>query len=461
MEFVPKRHQELALEFLRTHNRCALFLDMGLGKTVVSLTVAKELLDDYRIETILVIAPKRVAEDTWTREKDKWDHLKELRVTKVLGSCEHRVKALAEDADVYVINRENVQWLVEYYNGVWPFDLVIIDELSSFKSPQAKRFKMLRRVIKQSDFVWGLTGTPASNGYMDLWAEIFLIDGGDRLGKYIGSYRQQFFYAGAHKGHIVYEYRLRPGAKARIDQRLSDICLSMSKEDWLQLPDIIFNEVRVKMTSSERKIYDKFQRDRVLPLLGDKLSSIDEMSSAVLGETAAVLSGKLLQMANGAVYDDDGNVFQLHNQKLDALNEIAESSQGTPLLVFYSYKNDVDRIKLKFPYAVELKNSDDIERWNKGEIQMLLCHPASAGYGLNLQEGSHIMVWFGLPWSLENYQQSIARLHRQGQEHPVICHHIICEDTIDDRVLAALRNKDATQKSLLDALKGYLKNGLS
>ena len=412
----------------------------------------------FLIVKILVIAPLRVAEDTWTRECEKWDHLKELRVVKVLGSCEHRVKALASDADVYVINRENVQWLVEYTNGAWPYDLVIIDELSSFKNPQAKRFRKLKRVIGQSSYVWGLTGTPASNGYMDLWAEMFLIDSGTRLGRSIGSYRQQYFYAGAHRGYVVFEYKLRPGAKERIDRRLSDICLSMSKEDWLQLPDVIYNDVRVKMTSAERKIYDKFQRDRVLPLLGDKLSSIDEMSSAVLGETAAVLSGKLLQMANGAVYDDDGNVFQLHNEKLDALGEIVESSQGTPLLVFYSYKHDVDRIKARFPQAVELKGSEEITKWNAGEIPILLCHPASAGYGLNLQDGSHVMVWFGLPWSLENYQQSIARLHRQGQEKSVIVHHIVCEDTLDDRVLQALQNKNATQKSLLDALKGYLKD---
>lgn len=447
------------MEFLRNHDHCALFLDMGLGKTVCSLTAAKELLDDFRIEKMLVIAPKRVAEDTWTRECEKWDHLKALRVVKVLGSCKHRKSALAEDADVYVINRENVQWLVEYCNGVWPFDLVIIDELSSFKNPQAKRFKLLRRVIGQSSFVWGLTGTPASNGYMDLWAEIFLIDGGTRLGKFIGAYRQQYFVAGAHRGYVVFEYKLRSGAKERIDQKLSDICLSMSKEDWLQLPPVIYNDVRVRMTSAERKVYERFQRDRVLPLLENKLATIEDMSSAVLGETAAVLSGKLLQMANGAVYDDSEGVFHLHDQKLDALEEIVASAQGTPLLVFYSYKHDVDRIKARFPYAVELKNSNDIEMWNNGEIPMLLCHPASAGYGLNLQEGSHLMVWFGLPWSLENYQQSIARLHRQGQEHPVICHHIICENTIDERVLAALHSKDATQKSLLDALKGYLTDG--
>lgn len=445
------------MEFLRTHSHCALFLDMGLGKTVCSLTVASELLADFRIEKALVIAPKRVAESTWTNEKDKWDHLKKLRVCKVLGSASERQQALATEADVYIINRENVQWLVEYCNGVWPFDLVIIDELSSFKSPQAKRFKMLRRVIGQSSFVWGLTGTPAANGYLDLWAEIFLIDSGTRLGKFIGSYRQQYFTPGAHKGYVVYEYKLRSGAKERIDKKLSDICLSMSKEDWLQLPGIIYNEVRVKMTSAERKVYDKFQRDRVLPLLGDKLATIEEMSSAVLGETAAVLSGKLLQMANGAVYDDNEGVFHLHDQKLDALEEIVASAQGTPVLVFYSYKHDIDRIKKRFPEAVVLKGSEDIDKWNRGEIPMLLCHPASAGYGLNLQEGSHIMVWFGLPWSLENYQQSIARLHRQGQEHPVICHHIICDGTIDDKVLKALHSKNATQKSLLDALKGYLK----
>ena len=447
------------MEFLRSHSHGALFLDMGLGKTATALTVAKELIDDFRVEKVLVIAPKRVAEDTWSRECEKWDHLNSLRVSKILGSAKQRQAALDVDADIYVINRENTQWLVEHLNGVWPYDLVILDELSSFKNPQAKRFKMLRRVIQQSSFVWGLTGTPAANGYMDLWAQIYLLDGGERLGKFIGSYRQAFFYAGAHKGFIVYEYKLRAGAKERIDQRISDICLSMSKEDWLELPGIIYNDVRVRMTSSERKIYDKFQRDRVLPLLENKLTSIDDMSSAVLGETAAVLSGKLLQMANGAVYDDEGNVFQLHDEKLDALNEIVESSQGTPLLVFYSYKHDLGRIKARFPYAVELKDSNDITRWNKGEIPMLLCHPASAGYGLNLQEGSHIMVWFGLPWSLENYQQSIARLYRQGQEHPVIVHHIICDDTLDDRVLRALQDKNATQKSLLDALKGYLKDG--
>ena len=458
MEFKPKPYQTIAMDFLRTHSHCALFLDMGLGKTVTSLTVAKELINDYRVEKVLVIAPKRVAESTWSSEQEKWDHLKGLRISKVLGSKSDRIAALEADADIYVINRENVQWLVEYTNGIWPFDMVIIDELSSFKSPQAKRFKMLKRVIKQSDYVWGLTGTPASNGYMDLWAQIYLIDNGERLGKFIGSYRQEFFYAGAHNGFIVYEYKLRTGAKEKIDRRLSDICLSMSKEDWLQIPPLIFNEVRVKMTKKERKVYEQFEADKVLPLLENRLGSIDTMDSAVIGETAATLSGKLLQMANGAVYDDNGGVFHLHDQKLDALDEIVESSQGQPILVFYTYKHDVDRIKARHPEAVVLKDSADIQRWNNGEIPMLLCHPASAGYGINLQEGSHIMVWFGLPYSLENYQQSIARLHRQGQEHPVIVHHIVCEGTLDDKVLRVLQSKNATQKSLLDALKRYIKH---
>lgn len=456
MQFEPKRHQEIAIQFLRDHNRCCLFLDMGLGKTVTALTVAKELLDDFLIDKVLVIAPKRVAEDTWTRESAKWDHLKDLQISKVLGSAKQRKDALEKGADIYVINRENTQWLVEYLNGEWPFDLVIIDELSSFKSSQSKRFRYLRRVIRTSSYVWGLTGTPASNGYEDLWAEIFLIDNGDRLGKSITRYRIDYFTPGAHNGHVVYEYRLKPGAKKLIDSLLSDICLSMSKEDWLQLPPIIYNEVRVRMSPAERKLYDTFKRDKVLPILENAVSTLDNMESAVVGDTAAVLSGKLLQMANGSVYDDNEGVFHLHDRKLDALEELVDVSNGQPILVFYSYKHDLNRIKERFKDAVVLKGSEDIDRWNKGEIQMLLCHPASAGYGINLQQGSHIIVWFGLPYSLEQYQQSNARLHRQGQEESVIVHHIICDDTLDDRVLSALQRKDVTQRSLLEALKGFL-----
>jgi SNF2 family DNA or RNA helicase len=428
----------------------------GLGKTVVTLTYVKELLDDFAVNRVLVIAPKRVAEDTWTTEKGKWDHLQELRISKVLGSAKQREVALALRADIYVINRENVQWLVEKCGAAWPFDMVVIDELSSFKSSQSKRWRSLKRVIKLSPRVIGLTGTPAGNGYEDLWPEIFLIDGGAALGKTITSYRDNYFYPGARKGHIVYEWKLRAGAKERIDRQLRPFCLSMSKEDWLQLPPVIYNEVRVRMDDSERAEYDRFARDRVLPLLGGELSTIEDMESAVVGNTAAVVSNKLLQLANGAVYDDQGGVFHLHDRKLDALADIIESSQGQPVLVYYAYKHDAQRIKERFPEAITLDCSEDIEQWNKGHIPLLLCHPASAGLGLNLQEGGHIMVWFGLPWSLELLQQAEARLHRQGQRQGVIIHRLVCEDTLDERVLAVLSRKDATQKSLLKALKEYV-----
>ena len=458
MQFKPKQHQIIAMDFLRKHSHCALFLDMGLGKTVTSLVVAKELLDDFLIDKVLVIAPKRVAEDTWSRECAKWDELSSLRVSKILGSAKQRQAALEKPADIYVINRENTQWLVETLGGSWPFGLVIIDELSSFKSPQAKRFRMLRRVIGQSEYVWGLTGTPASNGYMDLWAEIFLLDKGAALGRTITAYRNSYFYAGAHKGYIVYDWRLKAGAKQQIDKKLAPFCLSMSKEDWLQLPPILYNEIRVKMSPAERKVYDAFERDKVLPILEGKVSGLDEMDSAVVGDTAAVMSNKLLQMANGAVYDSEEGVFHLHDRKLDALEELVDTSNGQPILVFYSYKHDLKRIQERFPDAVLLKGSEDISAWNEGKIPMLLCHPASAGYGINLQDGSNIIVWFGLPWSLENYQQANSRLHRQGQDKPVIVHHIVCENTLDSRVLQALQSKDATQKSLLNALKSYVKD---
>ena len=455
MKFEPKRHQEIAMKFLREHNRGCLFLDMGLGKTVTALTVAKELLDDFFIDKVLVIAPKRVAEDTWSREAAKWDHLKDLRISKVLGNLKQRKAALETDAEIYVINRENTQWLVEYLNGKWPFDLVIIDELSSFKSAKSKRFRTLRRVIRGSGYVWGLTGTPASNGYMDLWAEIFLIDNGERLCKTLTKYRMAYFNPGRRRGNIVYEYYLKPGAKQLIDKKLSDICLSMSKEDWLQLPPIIYNKVTVYMSEDEREVYEEFKKEKVLPIFRNAVVSLGDMESAIVADTAAVLSGKLLQMANGSVYDDKDGVFHLHDRKLDALEDIVDTSNGQPVLVFYCYKHDLDRIRDRFKEAVLLKGPNDIDRWNNGEIQMLLCHPASAGYGINLQQGSHIIVWFGLPYSLEQYQQSNARLHRQGQEKTVIVHHIICDDTLDEKVLDVLQKKDATQRSLLEALKRY------
>lgn len=422
----------------------------------MTLTHVKDLLTDFAVDKVLVIAPLRVAQDTWSRESGKWEHLRDLRLSRVLGDRAHRLAALKESADVYVINRENVQWLVEELGKSWPFDMVIIDELSSFKSSGSKRWRCLKRVIKLSRYVVGLTGTPAPNGYIDLWPEIFLLDSGERLGRTLGEFRSRYFSPGAHKGHIVYEWRLKQGAKDQIDRALSDLCLSMSKEDWLTLPPVIYNTVNVRMSPEERKTYDHLRDSQVLPLLAGELSDMRDYDSAIVGSTAATLSGKLLQLANGAAYDDHGAVYHVHDRKLDALEDIRAESHGQPLLVFYSYKHDRDRIMERFPEAVVMEGTDTIQRWNRGEIPMLLCHPASAGHGLNLQEGGHIIVWFGLPWSLELYQQANARLNRMGQGQSVIVHHIVCEGTLDEQVCSVLAQKDATQRGLLDALKGYL-----
>ena len=420
--------------------------------------------EEFSIRNALVIAPKRVAEDTWSREQAKWEHLKHLKVVKVMGTKDKRLAALKEQADIYIINRENVEWLVETLGTRWRFDAVVIDELSSFKSAKSKRWKALRKVIFGSRYVYGLTGTPASNGYLDLWPEMYLLDHGERLGKTLGAYRSTYFNPGAHKGHVVFEWRLKPGARERIDARLSDICLSMSKEDWLDLPERTYNTIPVQLDSKARKLYDQFKRDKILPLVHEheKLAVAQGMDydTAVVGDMAAQVSGKLLQMANGAVYDDDGEVFHIHDAKLDMLAEIADTSAGQPILVFYNYKHDLKRLQERFPDAVKMGGEDVISAWNRGEIPMLLCQPASAGHGLNLQDGGHIIVWFGLTWSLELYQQANDRLHRMGQRSAVIVHHLVAEDTIDEKVMAALTAKDATQKGLLDALKQYLQEEL-
>lgn len=459
MQYVPKKHQEIAAKFLREHDRCALFLDMGLGKTVVTLSWIKELREARVIRRALVIAPKRVAESTWSSEAQKWDHLQDLKVSVVMGTPKQRERALKTPADVYVINRDNIKWLVDGFisaGKAWPFDMVVIDELTSFKNTGSKRWRNLRRVIHTSDYVIGLTGTPAPNGYEELWAQIYMIDGGKALGSTHGKFDEKYFRPGRTNGHVVFDWILKPGAKEAIDAALKPFCLSMSKEDWLQLPPITYNEVRVRMEKEERKLYDQLYKDKVLPLLDGKLSELDDSDSAVVGSTAAVLSNKLLQMANGAVYDENGEAFHVHDQKLEALEELADSG-GDNLLVFYEYKHDLVRILAKFPEARLLENAKDIDDWNAGKIKMLLCHPASAAFGLNLQQGGHTIVWFGLPWSLELHTQSIARLHRQGQEHPVIVHYIICEKTLDEKVYAVLQEKEAVQKSLLDALKDYVK----
>jgi len=432
----------------------------------VTLTALKRLMfDEFAVSKALVIAPLNVARDTWTRETAKWDHLSDLRVSKVLGTEKERIAALSAPADIYVINRENVVWLVEWLareKKPWPFDAVVIDELSSFKSATAKRFRALRRVIGQARVVIGLTGTPAPNGYIDLWPQVYLLDRGERLGGTVSAFRNTYFSPGAHKGHIVYEWKLKPGAKEQIDAAIGDICLSMKAEDWIHLPDIIYRQYLVSMSKDERKVYDYFQRERVLPLLGDALSDPEHFTSLVAGDTAAITANKLLQMANGDVYDDAGGVFHIHDRKLDALEDIVEAANGEPVLVFYTYKPGAAAIRKRFPGAVQLGDcgmdtSEVISRWNRGEIPILLCHPASAGHGLNLQEGGHIVVWFGLPWSLELYQQANARLHRMGQTQSVIVEHLICEDTIDQRVIEALERKDSTQEALLNALNHYWK----
>jgi len=462
LKYEPRAHQRVGESWLDEHDRTALFWEMGLGKTSTTMTMLKKkMFEEFSLNKVLVIAPKTVAEDTWTREAAKWDHLNDLRISPVLGTKAQRERAMKRDAEIYVINRENVQWLVETYGANWPFDGLVIDELSSFKSTKAKRWRLLKRVAPLCKVVWGLTGTPASNGYMDLFAELFLIDGGEHLGKTLTAYRDKYFNPGARKGHIVYEWRLKPGAKERIDAQLSTFCLSMTAGDWLDMPARVDIPHYVHMTPAERKLYDRFEQTKVLPLLEGKLTdSFEDADHAVVGSTAATLSGKLLQMANGAVYDDEGNVFHIHDQKLDALEEIVEAAQGEPVLVYYNYKHDLERIQKRFPDAESFGagkgTADTIRAWNDGEISILLCHPASVAYGLNMQEGGHIIVWFGPTWSLELYQQANARLYRQGQVDTVFVHHILTEDTLDQRVMEALERKDGVQESLLNALKGYL-----
>lgn len=431
---------------------------MGLGKSAITMTLLREYIqDDFRVNKALVIAPLKVAEDTWSREAEKWDHLHGLRVVRVLGTEKQRLKALETDADIYVINRENVVWLVEHYGKKWPFDALVIDELSSFKSTKAKRWRMLKRVVPLCKVIWGLTGTPAGKGYMDLFAEVYLLDQGKRLGTTLTAYRDRYFTPGAHKGHIVYEWRLKPGAKESIDRALSDLCLSMKTEDWIDLPDEIVTDHYVHMSDKERKIYDQFKKEKILPLLNGQLTEeIEDADHAVLGSTAATVSGKLLQMANGAVYDDAGSVFRIHDQKLDALEEILEGLDGENVLLFYNYQHDRDRILERFKLARVMNDSKDIADWNAGKIPLLLCHPASVAYGLNMQDGGHHIVWFGVPWSLELYQQANARLHRQGQMHTVFVHHILTEGTLDQKVTEALSGKNAVQDGLLNALAAYL-----
>lgn len=399
------------------------------------------MFDRFEISRVLVIAPKRVAEDTWTREHAKWDHLRDLKIAKVMGTAAQRRKALACDADIYVVGRDNVVWLTEELKG-WPFDMVVIDELSSFKNPQAKRFKALRKVIPRAKRVVGLTGTPSPNGLMDLWAEIYLLDRGERLGKTLGAYRERYFRPGARNGFVVYRWLPTRTAQKEIQEKLADICVSMSSRDYLQLPDRIDNVIHVQLAPSEMAAYWTMEREQLLQIHDAEVAAL----------SAAAVMTKLLQIANGSVYAEDGTVVAIHKAKLDALGEILEATDE-PVLIFYSFRHDANTIRAQYPEARTLESEEAIAEWNAGKIRILLAHPASVGYGLNLQDGGHVIVWYGLTWSLELYQQANARLHRQGQRRPVIIHHLIAEHTADEQVLDALQKKDTSQAALLAALR--------
>ena len=449
MKFIPHKYQKYAIDFIKQHSISALLLDMGLGKTVISLTAINELMfDSFEVHKVLIIAPLRVARFSWGAEIRKWDHLKNLRYSIVVGTEKERRAALQHKADIYIINRENLPWLIE--NSRFDYDMVVVDELSSFKNHQAKRFKALMKVRPQVKRIVGLTGTPSSNGLMDLFAEFNLLDMGQRLGSFIGQYRTAYFQPDKMNGMVVYSYKSLPGAEEKIYEKISDITISMRATDHLQMPELISSQYEVELSAAERIKYELLKKDLVLPI-GD-----DEITAA----NAAALSGKLCQLANGAIYDDDNKAVRIHDRKLDALEDIIESMNGRPLLVAYWFKHDFDRIaerlsELKVPFS-KLDTDESIEKWNSGQIPVALIHPASAGHGLNLQSGGSALVWFGITWSLELYQQTVARLWRQGQKHTVVIQHIITKNTIDENIMVALENKEHTQTALIEAVKANI-----
>lgn len=441
MEFRPHKYQEEAINKIIKIDRCGLFLDMGLGKTVITLTAINDLMfNRFEVNKVVIIAPLKVAEDTWVKELSKWDHLTNLSMSLVLGDKNKRIKALETQADIYVINRENVSWLVTYLGRDWDFDMVVIDELSSFKNPSASRFKSLKKVIGKSSRVVGLTGTPNPNGYIDLWGQIYLLDSGERLGKTLTRFRDTYFVPDKRDSYRIFTYKLKSGADKLINKEISDICISMKADDYLDLPDKIF--VNHEISLKNRKIYDELEKEFYFEF---------DKGSEVTAASKSVLINKLLQLCNGAVYTDGDKYQVVHDDKLDKLEEIVESTLDSPILCFYQYKHDLDRIINRFDFAKEL-SQDNIDAWNKGKIKLLLTHPASSAYGLNLQDGGNVIVWFGLPWNLELYQQANARLHRQGQRRNVFIHHLICANTVEERVLETLQRKGIVQDELLDYL---------
>ncbi len=448
-------YQAYCVGFIESRPQCALFLDCGLGKTIITLTAIEHLMfDSFEVSRTLIIAPLRVARDTWIGELDKWVHLKNLRMERVLGTPKERIAALSRRAELYVINRENVEWLVKHYAGRrLPFDMLVIDELSSFKNSRAKRFLALKKVIRQFSRVVGLTGTPAPNGLEDLWPQVFLLDRGQRLGRTMRSYIDMFFTT--PNSWLPYKHELKSGAEEDIYRRIGDICVSMKAADHLHVPDRVDNIVELTLSPAEEKVYKQMERDMLLPYTdGD-----------VLALNAATLAGKLLQLANGAVYDEFHNIRVLHDKKLDALEDLIEAANGKPVLVMYSYKHDLTRIQERFGKwspendsgVRELKTSEDMTDWNAGRITIAVTQPASTGHGLNLQRGGSTIVWFGLNWSLELYEQANARLWRQGQKNTVVIHHLVVKGTIDEQVMRALHDKAADQNALMEAVKARIR----
>jgi SNF2 family DNA or RNA helicase len=445
-------YQNFSVDFIEKNPISAIFLDCGLGKTIITLTALNDLLfDSFVVHRVLVIAPLRVASMSWPIEFGKWTHFNNLTYSVVVGAELERVSALQKKADIYIINRENVQWLIEESGLPFEFDTVVVDELSSFKSYQAKRFRALMKVRPKVKRIVGLTGTPSSNGLMDLWAEFRLLDMGQRLGRFIGQYRNNYFSPDKRNGQIIYSYKPLPYAEDQIYQKISDITISMKSTDYLQMPELVITETVVRLAEKERDRYEEFKRDMVLSLTEGEVTAAN----------ATALSGKLCQMANGAIYGDEGFVHSIHERKLDALEDLIESANGKPVLVAYWFRHDLERIserltKRHIPFS-RLDTAESIRRWNRGEIPVALIHPASAGHGLNLQSGGSTLIWFGLTWSLELYQQTNARLWRQGQtSKTVVIQHVVTKGTIDEQILSALSEKNMTQTALIDAVKAYM-----
>ena len=446
MRYVAHNYQNYAKDFILAHKVSALFLDCGLGKTITTLTAINELMyDSFEISKVLIIAPLRVAQSTWKDEIEKWDHLNLLRYSIVVGDEKERLKALKQNSDIYIINRENVDWLVTKSGIDFNFDMLVIDELSSFKSHTSKRFKSLLKIRPYFERVVGLTGTPSSNGLMDLWAEFRVLDLGERLGRYITHYRNEYFLPDKRNGAVIFSYKPQLNAEERIYRRLADMTISMKSTEYLKMPELILNELEINLDEEDQMKYKKFKKEMVMTIQEKEIDAIN----------AASLSNKLIQLANGSIYDEDKKFYEVHNKKLDKLEEIIESANGKPVLVAYWFKADKERIEKRFKVR-EIKTADDIKQWNMGMINLALIHPASAGHGLNLQSGGSTLVWFSLTWSLELYQQTNARLYRQGQKDTVVIHHLITKNTIDENIMKSLKRKDKTQEALMRAVKAKI-----